>query len=967
MIVARSYVRQIAMGSTLNPAYSHPDDYSPRDRVGHGTAVASAAAGEPDSGGTVPIVGMAPKAYLGNYKVYGSPGVNDYPSEDVWIQAINDAFNDGMDVVNFSSGFPALAGAEETGSVCGTPAGVPCDPLAYAFEAAARNGMVIVVAAGNGQNYYDPYSAQLFFPTYNSIGSPAIAPSVITVGATMNSHVFLPAVSMAGPGAPAGVTNLKAFASDSWLPYSPGAVTAPLVDVSTIGDGYGCSAFPAGSLTNAFALIQRGPTGAGGCGFSTKASNAWDAGAAGVIIYNAPDSPALYGPNQDLIEQVDFFLGPVVGLVNADGVALKAYLAANRGAQAVINLSGREQSASNTNQLAGYSSLGPTLAALPGCTGCTPALLKPELVATGGGDSYLSPDMNDVYMMGYPGMYLAAENYDPLGILYSSNRYTGSDGTSFASPLVAGAAALVKQAHPTWTAAQIKSALVNGANGTVVTTSDFADPVDVRWTGAGLLDAGVAVRASVAAVPSTVSFGAVAAAGPLPSAKSISVTNLGSSAVSLTVAVAAEAGRQATGTTVAVDKQTLSLGAAGSSTATATLNVSLNGSVPAAGSYSGNVSLTGSGVALRVPYLFLVGGATAASTVYGVFGSTFSGLVSQDVGAVPMQLLDANGVPVPNAPVTFSVPRNAITLGSVTGSPSCSPASSTVSVTCNTDNYGMAWVDLQLGSAPGSATVTVSGAGLTSSFDVTTRAVPTIAGVSDSAKGKTPIAPGSYVSIYGTNLADFTDVVTTPTLPLNLGAETDACHCIGVTVSFDVPPNVSYPGRLVYMGATQVNAQVPWELQGLPAGTSVQMKVTVDQTLDGSVFSVPLADVAPSFFETATNNVAARVAGTATIIGAGRPAQKGEYIELYANGLGPVDNQPASGAPATASPLPKTKNAVTITIGGQPVTPLYAGLSPGLPGLYQVNVQIPASLASGSQPIELTIAGQKATTAIPIQ
>ena len=85
VIVARSYVRQLAAGSS--PADSRPDDYSARDREGHGTAVASIAAGVTNNG-TVTITGVAPKAYLGNYKIYGSPEVNDSTFDDVIIHAL---------------------------------------------------------------------------------------------------------------------------------------------------------------------------------------------------------------------------------------------------------------------------------------------------------------------------------------------------------------------------------------------------------------------------------------------------------------------------------------------------------------------------------------------------------------------------------------------------------------------------------------------------------------------------------------------------------------------------------------------------------------------------------------------------------------------------------------------------------------------------------------------------------------
>src|SRR6185369_13222179 len=115
-----------AGSAPLNPAAdSRPDDYSPRDRVGHGTAVASTAAGYSNTG-LVTFSGVAPKAYLGNYKIYGSPEVNDFTTEDVIIQALEDAMKDGMDIVSFSSGAPALTGPTDSGATCGLAAGVPC-------------------------------------------------------------------------------------------------------------------------------------------------------------------------------------------------------------------------------------------------------------------------------------------------------------------------------------------------------------------------------------------------------------------------------------------------------------------------------------------------------------------------------------------------------------------------------------------------------------------------------------------------------------------------------------------------------------------------------------------------------------------------------------------------------------------------------------------------------------------------
>ena len=101
VIVARSYVSMLV---NPDPIYSTPDDLSPRDRQGHGTAIAMIAAGVQNAGPLATITGVAPKAFLGNYKVFGSPGVNEYTFRSAWIQALTDAVTDGMDIVTLSLG-----------------------------------------------------------------------------------------------------------------------------------------------------------------------------------------------------------------------------------------------------------------------------------------------------------------------------------------------------------------------------------------------------------------------------------------------------------------------------------------------------------------------------------------------------------------------------------------------------------------------------------------------------------------------------------------------------------------------------------------------------------------------------------------------------------------------------------------------------------------------------------------------
>ncbi len=228
VIVARSYVSQLPF-TPVDPQHSLPDDITPSDHFGHGTAIAMIAAGAPVKAPVASISGVAPKAYLGNYKIYGTPGINDVSSDAVIIQALEDALHDGMDIALLASGHPALHGPLDQGTCTATvnrpyiPTGA-CDVLAFAVENAIQLGMTVVVSAGeDGQSGYNA-------PTLGTINSPGTAPDAITVGATTNSHVLYSTVSLAGSSIPANLTNIDALFGPAPKPGSP--FTAPLVDVT---------------------------------------------------------------------------------------------------------------------------------------------------------------------------------------------------------------------------------------------------------------------------------------------------------------------------------------------------------------------------------------------------------------------------------------------------------------------------------------------------------------------------------------------------------------------------------------------------------------------------------------------------------------------------------------------------------------------------------------------------------------
>jgi len=163
------------------------------------------------------------------------------------------------------------------------------------------------------------------------------------------------------------------------------------------------------------------------------------------------------------------------------------------------------------------------------------------------------------------------------------------------------------------------------------------------------------------------------------------------------------------------------------------------------------------------------------------------------------------------------------------------------------------------------------------------------------------------------------------------------------------------PGRLLYVSPGQINVQVPWELQGQ---TSVQIKIGVGY-IYGNVYTVPVADYSPAFFEFAPGVVAAFDMNS-QVVNASHPAVRGLPATLFANGLGPVTNQPASGDPAGDEPLSVVPDAtpVTVTIGGTGAATLLAGLAPGYAGLYRVNVVIPANINAGNQTITIAVGGK---------
>lgn len=204
-------------------------------------------------------------------------------------------------------------------------------------------------------------------------------------------------------------------------------------------------------------------------------------------------------------------------------------------------------------------------------------------------------------------------------------------------------------------------------------------------------------------------------------------------------------------------------------------------------------------------------------------------------------------------------------------------------------------------------------------------------GIVNAAGFQTPVAPGSVIAIFGTNLAGTSASASTLPLPTTLA---------GVSVLI----NGQLTAPLFYVSAGQINAQLPYET---PVGPATL-------TINGSApapFSV--AASAPGILVYG-NNRAVAVNQDYSLNAPDHPAVPGGWITVYLSGEGAVNPSVASGAASPSNPVAVPMLPVSATIGGAAADVLFAGLTPGGVGLFQVNLRIPA-LAGGDYPLIVTV------------
>jgi minor extracellular serine protease Vpr len=315
-------------------------DPSAIDEDGHGSNVAGIAAG--NFGTLTPlglVSGVAPKAYLGNYRVLDKSGNG---TDDLIAAALDEAVRDGFDVANMSLGGDATS---------------QLDLLSRAVEMAVADGMVVAVAAGNsGASGVDDQM---------TIGSPGIAPSAITVASITNAHFVGAAALVNGPApVPANLASMIiAPGAGSSVHFDGSYANLLLADISK---ARGCNALQPGSLAGKIALVERGD-----CNFSDKVNNAEAAGAKAVIVYNKAISEGADGGDNLLTMLVDGTTIPSALVTRTNGLALKAFIRANAGA--TVSILPRFAAPQASDVVSTFSSRGPS----------SVEALKPDIAAPG--------------------------------------------------------------------------------------------------------------------------------------------------------------------------------------------------------------------------------------------------------------------------------------------------------------------------------------------------------------------------------------------------------------------------------------------------------------------------------------------------------------------------------------------------------------------------------------------------------
>jgi minor extracellular serine protease Vpr len=533
-----------------DPAYQpvpHPDP-NPLDCNGHGTHTAGTAAGSGVLADGSTYTGPYNASTVSSHSWNVGPGVA--PKADLYALRVFGCAG-STDVVVDAIEWAVDHHMDVINMSLGSPFGGPDDPDAVASNNAAKAGVIVVASSGNeGPN---PYMT----------GTPGTATNVLSVAASDPTQSF-PGANVALSTGP----NLTAIDANG-VPVS--GLNAPVTvlytgtphDVAHISLGCDPAEYTAAGVAGKIVVVKRGT-----CARVARAIFGQQAGAAAVIMVNNADTlPPYEGPitsNPDDGTPYNVTI-PFLGVKSSDAAAL---VAADGGSATLT-----DSALANPGYLAtaSFSSAGPRSA-----------------------DSSLKPDLTA------PGVSIASAG------IGTGNQYSILSGTSMAAPHTTGAAALVRQAHPSWAqVAYWKAALVNTADPSMVST--YA----TRSNGAGFLQVPEAVNTqvvaqSVADQTATLSYGFSDMSKDLNAGRQVKLRNFSNTAITFTVTHNHDSGSPHS---VAFTASRIKVPAKGTATVTVNLHVPVRqvGDATDFRDVSGLVTFTpvggaNAGVSLTVPY-----------------------------------------------------------------------------------------------------------------------------------------------------------------------------------------------------------------------------------------------------------------------------------------------------------------------------------------------------------------------------
>lgn len=411
---------------------------SARDDMGHGTHTASTAAGRRVENASFlgyahgVSNGIAPKARLAVYKVcWGEEGC----SESDILAAIDDAVKDGVDVISISLG--------------SEPTSYDNDTIAIAAFGATQNGVVVSASAGNSG------------PSFGTVSN--LAPWITTVGAGTLDRKF-PAELVLGDGQVFTGSSLyhgKPFPKGKSFPViyagNAGLIKKGANDTDFVSE----YCFP-GSLDDKVVKGKIVVCDIGGISNADKGVVVKEAGGVGVIIA----SVAPYG--EGLLAQP--FLTPGLWITESARTKVLSYISSTKHPRATLRFNGTKLGVKPAPVVSFFSSRGPSSE--------SPYILKPDLIAPGVNILAAWPD-----------------NIPPARVPDDPRRtqFNILSGTSMSCPHVSGISALLKGAHPDWTPAMIKSAMmttayVNDRDGEPLQDESDNSTATLWHTGAGHVD-----------------------------------------------------------------------------------------------------------------------------------------------------------------------------------------------------------------------------------------------------------------------------------------------------------------------------------------------------------------------------------------------------------------------------------------------------------------------------------------------